>query len=40
MGLSVGIPILWFGDWEYGLVTGALIWAVGGTLLMIGLAWV
>merc|ERR1711966_63999 len=30
MGLSVGIPILWFGDWEYGLVTGALIWAVGG----------
>jgi len=40
MGLSVGIPILWFGDWEYGLVTGALIWAVGGTLLMIGLAWI
>ena len=21
MGLSVGIPIMWFGDWEYGLVT-------------------
>ena len=39
MGLSVGIPILWFGDWQYGLVSGALIWAVGGTILMIILAW-
>ena len=39
MGLSVGIPIMWFGDWEYGLVTGAFIWAVGGTILMIALAW-
>ncbi|SVA40970.1 uncharacterized protein METZ01_LOCUS93824 [marine metagenome] len=39
MGLSVGIPIMWFGDWSYGLVSGALIWAVGGTVLMIGLAW-
>ena len=40
MGLAVGIPIMWFGDWEYGLVTGALIWAVGGTLLMIGASWI
>ena len=39
VGLAVGIPILWFGDWEYGLVAGALIWAVGGTILMIILAW-
>lgn len=39
MGLSVGIPIMFFGDWEYGLVTGALLWAVGGTILMIVLAW-
>tara|TARA_B100000029_G_scaffold201746_1_gene199942 strand:+ start:24 stop:1028 length:1005 start_codon:yes stop_codon:yes gene_type:complete len=39
MGLSVGIPILWFGEWQYGLVSGALIWAVGGTILMIVLAW-
>lgn len=39
MGLSVGIPIMFFGDWEYGLVTGALVWAVGGTILMIILAW-
>ena len=35
MGLSVGIPILWFGDWSYGLVSGAFLWAVGGTILMI-----
>ncbi|MDA8905811.1 putative transporter [Candidatus Pseudothioglobus sp. Uisw_041] len=39
MGLAVGIPIMWFGDWEYGLVTGALIWAVGGTILMIAASW-
>ena len=40
MTLSIGIPILWFGDWQYGLVSGAFIWAVGGTILMIILAWV
>jgi peptide/bleomycin uptake transporter len=34
-GLSVGIPILFFGDWNYGLVTGAFIWTVGGTLFLI-----
>ena len=39
MGLSIGIPILWFGDWEYSLVAGAFIWAVGGTILMIILAY-
>jgi peptide/bleomycin uptake transporter len=40
MGLSVGIPILWFGDWSYGLVSGSFLWAVGGTILMILLAWI
>ena len=40
MGLSVGIPILWFGEWSYGLVSGAFIWAVGGTILMVILAWI
>ncbi len=34
-GLSIGIPIFFFGDWEYGLITGALIWSVGGTLFLI-----
>ena len=39
LGLSVGIPIFFFGDWEYGLVVGALIWSVGGTafLILLGL---
>ena len=40
MTLSIGIPILWFGDWQYGLVSGAFIWAVGGTALMVILAWI
>jgi peptide/bleomycin uptake transporter len=40
MTLSIGIPILWFGDWQYGLVSGAFIWAVGGTVLMVVLAWI
>jgi len=39
LGLSVGIPIFFFGDWQYGLVTGALIWSIGGTLFLIGLGW-
>ena len=35
LGLSVGIPIFFFGDWEYGIVVGALIWSVGGTFFLI-----
>ena len=38
-GLSLGIPIYFFGDWQYGLVTGALVWSIGGTLFLIGLGW-
>ena len=38
-GLSIGIPIFFFGDWQYGLITGAIIWSVGGTLFLIGLGW-
>jgi len=34
-GLSVGIPIFFFGDWEYGLIVGALIWTIGGTAFLI-----
>ena len=39
LGLSIGIPIFFFGDWEYGLVVGALIWSIGGTafLILLGL---
>jgi peptide/bleomycin uptake transporter len=39
LGLSVGIPIFFFGDWQYGLVTGALVWSIGGTIFLIGLGW-
>ena len=38
--LGTGVSVLYFGDWEYGLVTGALLWSVGGTLLLIGTGWV
>ena len=33
-GLSVSIPIFFFGDWDYGLIVGALIWSVGGLSLI------
>ena len=39
LGLSVGIPIFFFGDWQYGLITGALLWTIGGTVFLIGLGW-
>lgn len=39
IGLSIGIPIFFFGEWEYGLVTGALLWSIGGTLFLIALGW-
>ena len=39
LGLSVGIPIFFFGDWQYGLVTGAIVWSVGGTLFLVALGW-
>lgn len=35
LGLGTGIAVLWFGDWEYGLVTGALLWSLGGTAVLI-----
>ena len=39
LGLSVGIPIFFFGDWQYGLVTGALVWSIGGTIFLVLLGW-
>jgi peptide/bleomycin uptake transporter len=39
-GLSLGIPIYFFGDWQYGLITGALVWTIGGTIFLIGLGWI
>ena len=40
LGLSIGIPIFFFGEWEYGLITGALLWTLGGTAFLIGLGWI
>ena len=40
LGLSLGIPIFFFGDWQYGLITGALLWTLGGTAFLIGLGWI
>jgi peptide/bleomycin uptake transporter len=40
LGLSIGIPIFFFGEWQYGLITGALLWTVGGTAFLIGLGWI
>jgi len=40
LGLSVGIPIFFFGDWQYGLITGALLWTLGGTAFLISLGWI
>ena len=34
-GLSIGIPIFFFGEWNYGLIVGALIWSLGGTIFLI-----
>ena len=39
-GLSIGIPIFFFGEWEYGLITGALVWSIGGTLFLIALGYI
>ena len=39
LGLSIGIPIFFFGEWQYGLITGALLWTIGGTIFLIGLGW-
>ena len=39
LGLSIGIPIFFFGDWQYGLITGALLWTIGGTVFLIALGW-
>ena len=34
------IPIFFFGEWEYGLITGALLWSIGGTLFLIILGYI
>ena len=36
----MSIPIFFFGDWEYGLIVGAGLWTIGGTVFLIGLGWI
>jgi peptide/bleomycin uptake transporter len=35
MGLSAGITVAFFGEWQYGLVTSAVIWSVGITVVLL-----
>jgi peptide/bleomycin uptake transporter len=35
MGLSAGISVTFFGEWQYGLVTSAVIWSVGITVVLL-----
>lgn len=35
MGLSSGIAVTFFGEWQYGLVTLAVIWSVGITVVLL-----
>ena len=35
MGLSMGITVTFFGEWQYGLVASAIIWSVGITVVLL-----
>lgn len=35
MGLSSGLVVSFFGEWQYGLVASAIIWSVGITLVLL-----
>ena len=35
MGLSAGITVTFFGEWQYGLVASAIIWSAGITLVLL-----
>jgi len=39
-GLSISILIYFFGDWDYGLVVGALLWTLAGTIFLVGLGFI
>ncbi len=39
-GLSISIPIFFFGDWDYGLVVGALLWTLAGTIFLVVLGFI
>ena len=35
MGLSMGISVTFFGEWPYGLVTSAIVWSAGITIVLL-----
>jgi peptide/bleomycin uptake transporter len=35
MGLSMGLTVTFFGEWQYGLVASAIIWSVGITVVLL-----
>jgi len=35
MGLTEGLRVMFFGEWQYGLVTAAIIWSVGITVVLL-----
>lgn len=35
MGLSMGITVTFFGEWQYGLVASAIIWSTGITVVLL-----
>ena len=35
MGLSMGITVTFFGEWQYGLVASAIIWSAGITVVLL-----
>jgi len=39
LGLSSGIVISFFGDWQYGLVTSAVVWSLGITVVLLVAGW-
>ena len=39
-GLSSGIILLWLGDWQYGLILTAIVWAVAITVILLVAGWI
>lgn len=39
MGLTEGLRVMFFGDWQYGLVTAAIVWSVGITVVLLLVGW-
>ena len=40
VGLSSGLVLTFFGEWEHGLITSAVVWSVGITVVLLVAGWV